>query len=581
MRMRWVCFGPGVAVVVGLSMGISSAWCGPPVAFSKGQPVVHEPPVIIKKSFKNSSGSGVQQPAPPAPQSPPMAPVMAGTQRFGLFEAMALAVKTGFKERTDRLVTVLQRPHEGEQSIKQLRALAKEAGLLAEGGTTRAGDVQSEYDPALVWSLVALGMEKGDAPVEPGGGEPSPSLLRISALSLVHDVRDAYWRAATADLLMRELESVLAEANGAAAGMKGGEKAQDKAKSAQSQKILLETVTRLGAWRDDLAQSRRHLAGLVSLPEESLKGRIGVAAAELHDPGIMALPMALLEDYALKQWAERMKLPRDQWLGAKQVEWALLSAFPGYAFSGLAHETGIMTVPGAPSWVEAGIALTGQLLNGKKNPAADLQTEGKVLRLAQGVGTLVRLHLALLECRLTEKRLQEVREHNKSRLSMAATAAAQYDTQDPVTSGIVKKAEGVMARLQQGLAFADNQAALARLLISLGRDPIPPMPELETLAPPALMANMAYRHESSTAALLSAWNVGGEPEVEDPLKKIAGTSGAADKGGMWQRLQDFSQKKGLPLPRPPRPLDAVDAESRGLSGAEPAVEGEVLPTSAD
>lgn len=572
MRNGWVCLWPGVVV---LALGIPSAWSGPPVAFSHGQPVVQTPPVIIKKSFKNAPEPEPQQ---LAPQRTPVAQGKAGPARFSLFEAMALAVKGGFKERTDKLVAVLLAPHDGEQSIKQWHSLAKEAGLYQGVGKTQGG---GEYDPALVWNLVALGMEKGEAPTEPGGGEPQHSLLRVSALSLVNEVRDAYWRAATADLLLRELESVLEEANGAAARMKGGAKSQDKAKSAQSQKILLETIVKMEAWRDDLAQSRLRLAKLVNLPEENLKGRIGVAAAELQDPGIVALPVALLEDYALKQWAELMKLPRDNWLGAKQVEWALLSAFPGYAFSGLAHETGIMALPGAPSWVEAGIALTGQLLAGKKNTASNLQADGKVLRLAQGVGVLVRLHLALLECRLTEKRLHEVREHNKSRQTLAATVAAQYDTQDPVTSGIVRKAEGVMARLHQGLAFADNQAALARLLISLGRDPIPPMPELENLAPPALMANMAYRHESSTAALLSAWNVGGEPEVDDPLKKIAGTPAVADKGGMWQRLQDFSQKKGLPLPRPPRPMNAMDADSRGPSGAEPPVEGEVLPTTAD
>jgi len=493
--------------------------------------------------------------------------------RVGMFEAMAMGLRVGLKEKTDKIMQALSVSTPADHSPAKLRAWVVDAGLV--GVTGGIEGIREDFDPVLVWNMVALGMEKESAPKEAGGGEPGASLLRTAALAIVTDVREAYWRSATADLLLAEFDALLQEANTVLVQKRGSAGASPPDQAVQNQKILLEMTEKLWKWRTLLVQAKEHLAGLLRLPGGHQAVRVLVAATELQDPGIVTLPVVFLEDHALAQYAGRMNLPKDQWQGSRYLERALLAVFPGYAFNGLGHETVAMAPAGAPSWIEAGKVLTGQMLEGKKGQSGE--AEDKVLPLLHGVGTLVQLHLALLDCRRTEKKLTDIREQNK----VGQAVAGPRENMDSVVVGVARKADGLILRARQGFAFAENQVALSRLLISLGRDPIPPMPGLEDLAPPTLMANLAFRHESATAALLSALNAGTEPEVEEQLKMMSGSPPSADKGGVWQRMRDFSQKKGLPPSGSARSKATVKTDTRGQPAKGEPVEGEMVPVSAD
>lgn len=521
--------------------------------------------------------------------------------RLGLFEAMATGLRVGIREKTDKVIEALVQSPPKDTLPPALRRWALTAGVIeGAGASALGGGGEGDLSPGLVWSLVALGMEKEGAPTEQGGGEPSSSLLRVAALAIANDVRDAYWRSATADLLLVDFDQILKEANTALLRLRAPGTVSNRPGTLQDQKILLETTEKLRKWRGVLSSAKDRLAGLVNLSGGKDAVKVLAAANELQDPGILSLPAVFLEDHALSQWALRMGLPKAQWPKTKQTEQALVAAFPGYAFAGLGHEKAVLAPPGAPSWVEAGLSLTAQLLQkdrknkkdkikkaGKGKESLDEETEGKVLRLVHGVGVLTQLHLALLECRLTEKRLADIRGQNKD--GQPGLRAGQKDQTDSVVAGIVKKADGLILRLRQGFAFADNQVALARLLISLGRDPVPPVPDLETLAPPTLVANVAFRHKSATAALLSAMNSGIEPEVEEQLPAMAapGLTSANSQEGLWQRMRDFSQRRGgVPprLPQGPRPvLDDGNRGQQEVNGdaQELPVEGEMVPVLAD
>lgn len=545
-------------------------WSGVIMGIMMVVPARAEPPVVIDPA------------APPAVLEPGRNdPVKGG--RVGLFEAMAVGVRAGLRERMDRSLQALTAFSPADTSPARLRDWIETAGWGGRTVAGQGGDRPGDFDPSLVWNLVALALEKEGAPREQGGGEPSSSLVRTVALAIVTDVRDAYWRSATTDLLLHELDKLLEEANASLVRMRtpDGTLASADAQSLQSQNMLLATTEKLWKWRQLLIAAKERLVGLLALSGGQEAVRIGVAATEMHDPGILSLPVTFMEEQALTQWAMRNNLPREHWMGARQVERALMAAFPGYAFPGLGHETMSMAPAGAPSWVEAGMALAGQLAQGTRPTASDQADDGKVVRLAQGVGTLIQLHLALMECRMTEKRLNDIREQNKAGQTSATSGAARNGQGDLLSAEIARKADALIVRLLQGLAFADNQVALGRLLIALGRDPIPPMPGLERLAPPTLTANIAFRHESATTALLSAMNNGSEPDVDEQLKVMSGSAATADKGGMWQRMSDFSQNKGLSSPRTERPKEVPRTFNRDRSDGIEPVEGERVPISAE
>ncbi|MBF0109867.1 MAG: hypothetical protein HQL76_11890 [Magnetococcales bacterium] len=479
-------------------------------------------------------------------------------RRIGLFEAMGVGLGAGMKERMDRTLQALIALTPPDATPARLREWLETAGWM--GGKGMRGEEEArlgEFDPAVVWNLVTLALEKERAPREPGGGEPAPSLVRAVAVTLATDVRAAYWRSATADLLLDELDRLLQEANAALVRLRTpkGTLASADARMLKSQSDLLTTTDTLWKWRKTLQASKETLARLLGWPGGAGAVRVKVAATEMLDPGILALPVVFMEDQALLHWANRAHLPREERLGGAQVERGLMAAFPGHSFPGLGHESVAWAPAGAPSWVEAGMTLTGQLVEGQRPPAADSDTGNRVVRLAQGVATLMQVHLALLECRMTEKRLAGIRDRNKEGLKRTTIRFPPGKEDDPDSSRIVANAEGLILRVLQGLAFADHQVALGRLLMSLGRDPVPPMPGLENLAPPTLTANIAFRHESATAALLAAMETGNEPDVEEQLKMMSGSGGTSDKEGMWQRMHDFSQNKGLSSPKTVKPHD--------------------------
>ncbi|MBF0603417.1 MAG: hypothetical protein HQL07_06955 [Nitrospirae bacterium] len=518
-------------------------------------------------------------------QPPPAEPVFPEgnipISRIGLFEAMATGVKTGIKDRTDQILHALVSATPTNHTPSPLRSWLQEAGLNGSPDKDTEGNSQREFDPISIWNLIALAMEKETAPTEPGGGEPSPSLLRTAALSLAIDIRGIYWRSATADLLLTEFDNLLQETNTLLVADGGPHQPHAPAtpQTIQNQKILLETTEKLWKSRNMLAATKERLAHLTHVTDGPASIRVLAAATELQDPGILTLPVIFLEDHALAQWAERMNLPKDQRLNAQQAERALLAAFPGFVFTGLGHETGKINPAGAPSWVEAGMMLTEQLLQNRKSQSPPATTDTKVLNLVHGAATLLRLHLALLDCQNTERSLTQIRAQNKSGLPPSLTSP--YKHLDPPIAGILHKTEGLMMRMHQGFAFANAQVALSRLLISLGYDPIPPMPGLENLAPSTLTANIALRNESATATLLAALNADMEPNLKDQLKAISDSTPPTDKEGMWQRMRDFSQKKGSPPSRSATPKETARTRFPGQQDASEPAEGEMVPISGD
>ncbi|MEO5329722.1 MAG: hypothetical protein H7829_15950 [Magnetococcus sp. THC-1_WYH] len=528
----------------------------------------------------------VKLPLLPSPNPPPPAePIFPeGTipiSRMGLFEAMAVGVQTGIKDRTDQILHALVSATPTDQTPAPLRSWLQEAGLNGSPDEETAGYTRGEFDPVSVWNLVALAMEKETAPTEPGGGEPAPSLLRMAALSLALDIRDAYWRSATADLLLTEFDNLLQETNTRLVADGGPHPSQTPAtpQRVQNQKILLETTEKLWKSRNRLAAAKERLARLTRTTDGPASIRVLAAATELQDPGILTLPMAFLEDHALAQWGERMNLPKDQRLDARRAGQALIAAFPGFAFPGLGYETEKIHPAGAPSWIEAGTMVTGQLLQGRTPQSPPATTDAKVLNLVHGAATLLRLHLAWLDCRSTEQSLTQIRARNQS--DHPPTLTNPYKHLDPPIAGILHKTEGLMIRMHQGFAFAKAQVALSRLLISLGYDPIPPMPGLESLTPSTLTANIALRHESATATLLAALNADMEPNMKDQLKAISDFTPSTDKEGMWQRMRDFSQKKGPPPSRSATPKETARPRFPGQQDASEPAEGEMVPISGD
>lgn len=294
---------------------------------------------------------------------------------------------------------------------------------------------------------------------------------------LMQDVRNAFWRAAAAQRLQREVGEAIATAELALKDSRTAEaeRVRNPLDALRYQRQLLENLRLLEGISHELASAQTELVSLINAP---LGQRITLALTEessLADAALK-LPVEALEEATLAHNADLREAHYNSRIARQEVRRTMARLWPNLSFNaGLQYDSDSYLVN--RDWQEAGLRLSFNLFNlftGKSQ--IQLAEAGVALsdqrRLAMQMSVLTQMHLARIALVNAQSQFSradmifgvdsKIGEMVKSRES--AQAMSKLEVVSNATTGILS----VLRRYQ---ALSQVQVAESRLIATLGLEP--------------------------------------------------------------------------------------------------------------
>ena len=346
----------------------------------------------------------------------------------------------------------------------------------ADSSTTSDRDY-STRDLGLTWSLLDVGLgyygSKQQADRFFIAGEKRRKAMHI----LMQDVRTAYWRAASAQLLKADVTKVIALAEEALADSRkvSNERIKNPLEPLRYQRQLLENMRLLENINQELSSAQIDLAALINAP---LNKAIEIASTDLKNISdqVNQVPVEKLEEVALENNADLREQNYNGRIAREETRRTLLRLFPNISFNyGLKYNTDRYLVDN--NWNEAGVQLSFNLMNiFTADTQMKLAAAGVALadqrRVAAQASVLTQVHLSRLQVinarsqfdradaiYATDSKIAEIMRNRQM-----VAAQSKLDVVSTETASI-------LSLLRRYQALAQVQVAENRLIATLGLEP--------------------------------------------------------------------------------------------------------------
>jgi outer membrane protein TolC len=342
---------------------------------------------------------------------------------------------------------------------------------------TTSDRTHSNYDLGLTWSLLDIGMgyygSKQQADRFLVAGEKRRKAMHL----LMQDVRTAYWRAASAQLLKADVEKTIDLAEGALVDSRkvASERVRNPLEPLRYQRQLLENLRLLESINHELSSAQIDLAALINAP---LGKPIQIATTDLRNISdeVGKVPVAKLEEVALQNNADLREHHYNSRIAQEETRRTLLRMFPNLSFNyGTKYDTDRYLL--SNNWNEAGVQLSFNLMN--------LFTGATQMKMAEaGVAVADQRRVAAQMSVLTQVHLSRLQVINAR--SQYDRADAIYDADSKITE-VMRNRQSVQAQskldvvstetasilslLRRYQALAQVQVAENRVLATLGLEP--------------------------------------------------------------------------------------------------------------
>lgn len=291
--------------------------------------------------------------------------------------------------------------------------------------------------------------------------------------TMVHDVRFAYLRALAAQRLAGETENV----------MKQAEVAIDQSRAAESrgaipvqtalayQRALVDAVALLNTRRQELDFAKAELAALMSAPTNQF------TLADTPEQQLQPLPnnLALLEDTALLNRPELREEDYRKRISGDETRRQLMQAYPNLSFGiGTQYDSNKLLYNN--DWVESSARVSWNLLRVLSAPAVkdagELQLEvDDARRQALSMAIMTQTRIAALRYGLAKNDLDLAHKSMEVDARVAAVAKSGVTSKAETELELVRAtARSAVSKYQRAIAYANAQAAFARIQHSLGQD---------------------------------------------------------------------------------------------------------------
>jgi multidrug efflux system outer membrane protein len=420
------------------------------------------------------------------------------SEPLSLYEAMARALKYNLDHRVKMMEKAVA---EGGASLARfdlLPAIVADAGYRGRdnqnASSSRSVDTGRQSlvtstsqdrnrfigDLAFQWNILDFGVSYFRAQQEGNRALIAEENRRKVSHNLMQDVRSAYWRAVSAQRTEREIQPVLEKAGQALALSRQAEqeKLQPPLESLQYQKALVEIIRRLEALQEQQRMAKAELMGLINLPTNR---EIRLEESdELDRMGLPSLDVSLdkLEETALQFRPELRQEMYQTRIGVAETRKALLRLLPGVEVNLGGHydSNSFLLNQG---WGELGAQISKNIMELISAPAAieNAETQKALAdsrRLAAHMAILTQVHLTQEQLVLAKKQYDWAVELDDltQKISHHTEINALNEAMSPLQQ-IRTAVEAVLTKLQRYQAYADVQAAIGQMFVSLGFDPVP------------------------------------------------------------------------------------------------------------
>jgi multidrug efflux system outer membrane protein len=333
-------------------------------------------------------------------------------------------------------------------------------------------------DLTLSWNILDFGVSYITARQQGDRQLVAQEERRKAVQTLMQDVRQAFWRAASAQKLSKKVNAAIRAAEGAlpSARKVESEALRSPIDSLRYQKLLLDLLRQLETVERLLATSKTELAALVNLPAGQ---PFTVAVPRGGRLGLESVPMRIrdMEEVALLLNPDIRELSYQRRISVDESRKQLLKLIPGISFtyspnydsnSFLAHNY----------WTYGATRVSGYLNNVLQAPyqirrAENVEILADERRKAISVAVLAKLHIAY------DQYLSAAREYRWSdqladvdgRIYQQISNRASSDVQSELEQ-ISAQVSAVNSELRRYQSYAEAQAALGRIYATLGLDPV-------------------------------------------------------------------------------------------------------------
>lgn len=431
------------------------------------------------------------------------------TGAISLDEAIARALKYNLDHRVTLLEETLRSGLLDNARLDMLPRLTANAGYtsrnkdyLTVSRNTGTGDVstapsesqdrdRTSADLGLTWNILDFGVSYYNAQQQADQYLIAQERRQRVINQIVQDVSSLYWRAATLEKLVSDIQPVIRDTHSALndSYMAESQRLMPPLEALRNQKGLLETLRDLELLEQELAITHIQLASIMNLPPGS---HLSLQLPELNTltmPKLM-LTIEQMEELALQRRPELREEAYQQRITAVETRKALLRLLPGLSLNtGLNYDSNSYLVNN--NWIDAGARVSWNLLNVLHQPAVKRAQEAQeeiieARRLALAMTVLSQVHVGHQQLARAQQVYQQAEklDNIEQRIYGHITQAVAENALSPLDH-IQARLSAIQSEMNRYLAYAGMQNATANLYVSLGLSPLPDAldsHDLETVA---------------------------------------------------------------------------------------------------
>lgn len=415
---------------------------------------------------------------------------------ISLYEAMARAIKYNLDHRLKLMEQALGSHRLSSAKLSLLPKLVSDAradgrnnqsgassrSLLSgneslEPSTSQDRTVYS-YSLEMSWNILDFGMSYVRAQQESDRGLILEERRRKVIHNIIQDVRLAYWKAVSAQRLLKQIDPLT----------KRVEQALEKARQVESKRLqaprasllyrrdLLQVLREMESLRRDLMTAKTSLAALMNLPLDTKFSLADESSA--NGQPMFQYDLSIVEQYALFNRPEMREEVYQDRISRREVTRQLLQTLPGLEFTGgWNYDSNSFNYN--DDWFSWSTALTGNLF--------DIFTMNTRMATAEAATDVVcarrmALSMAILsQVRISWLRFSQAkREYNLANELHGVVSALLKQSHAEVATGakgelsaVKSMADAVVAELIRDTAYSELNASIGRFLVSAGVDPLP------------------------------------------------------------------------------------------------------------
>jgi outer membrane protein TolC len=388
----------------------------------------------------------------------------------------------------------------------------------AQEKTVRTGSV------GVAWNLLDFGVSYYRAKQLSDQKLIAEERRRKALQTLAHDVRVAWWRAEAAQRLMPQADRLLRDIEQAIEKTRlvDGSRLLPPVQTATLRRALLDLAQQIALHRQDLAQARVELAALVNAPPGA-EVRVASPASDARDVPDLVADVEKLEALALSQRPEMAEEGYRARISADEARKALVGIVPNVNFAMMSnYDSNRFLVNN--NWYSVGLNAALNLTKVFSVPAMNRSEAAQrraddARRQAMAMAVLAQTRIAAVRYTLVGDEFliwdEAARDDDLIVQHLASSETAGIDNELEVVRA---QARALASHINRDLAYANVQAAIARLYNSIGYDAVLREDEERELAEMTKLLQTRYGEFDRASFSPRA-------EAERPVVAIAGVSG--------------------------------------------------------